>query len=166
MPRSFALTAESSSTVEEFHSAFRDEKYWRARVGAMGNATLDSLVIESDGTVEVATTFRLLRDGLPTVFARLRRGDLVMVHNETWGRIDGGGMSGDVSVRTTGVSLSAVGSGSMTPEREGSQLKYTATVDVKVPLIGGPLESFIGSQLSQWLLEVQNFTTAWIAENA
>jgi Protein of unknown function (DUF2505) len=165
MPRSFALTAESSSTVEEFHSAFRDEQYWRARVAAMGNATLDSLVTGSDGTVAVATTFRLLQDGLPTIVARLRRGDLVMVHNETWRRMDGGGMSGDVSVRMSGVSLSVLGSGSMTPEGEGSQLKYTATIEVKVPLIGGPLESFIGSQLTQWLLEVDNFTTSWVAEN-
>jgi hypothetical protein len=166
MPHSFNLIAESSSTVEEFHSAFGDEDYWRARVAAMGNSTLDSLVVRSDGAVEVATTSRLMPDGLPPLVTRLIRGELAMVHGETWNRIDGGRMRGVVSVRMTGVPLSARGTGSMRPSQEGSQLQYAATVDVKVPLVGGPVESFVVSHLAEWLLEVEKFTTAWITENA
>jgi hypothetical protein len=47
----------------------------------------------------------------------------------------------------------------------GTQLTYTATVSVKVPLIGGAIEGFIGSQLSSWIREISAFTTEWIDEH-
>jgi Protein of unknown function (DUF2505) len=162
MPRSFDLVADSSSTVEQFRSAFGDVGYWRVRLAAMDNGRLDSLTVDEDGTVKVGATFSLLRDGLPKAVTRLRRGDLEMVHNETWSRIDGGRVRGEVSVELSGAPLSARGAGLLTPVGDGSQLTYTATVAVKVPLIGGAIEKFIGSQLTTWIREIQQFTTAWI----
>jgi hypothetical protein len=162
MPRSFDLTVESPSSVEQFRSAFGDEGYWRARLAAMDNGRLDSLNVDDDGTVDVHSTFKLLRDGLPKVVTQLRLGDLQMMHNETWSRIDGGRVQGQVSVDVSGFPLSARGSGSLTPTADGSQLTYTATVAVKVPLVGGAIEGFIGGQLASWIREISTFTTEWI----
>jgi hypothetical protein len=50
--------------------------------------------------------------------------------------------------------------------RNGSRLTYTATVEVKIPLIGGTIESYIGGQLAEQIAAIQRFTTVWITEHA
>jgi hypothetical protein len=40
------------------------------------------------------------------------------------------------------------------------------TVEVRIPLVGGKVEGFIGSQLVNLVDAEQRFTSAWIRENA
>jgi hypothetical protein len=165
MPRSFDLVVDSSSSVEQFHSAFGDEEYWRTRLEAMDNGTLESLTLDDDGTVRVRTTFRLLSAELPKVVTKLRGGNWELAHTEMWSPIAGGRVRGEVTVDLNGVPLSARGAGLLTPVVDGSQLTYTATVAVRVPLLGGAVESLIGNQLTTWIREIQTFTTEWIDQH-
>ena len=48
----------------------------------------------------------------------------------------------------------------------GSRLDFNATVEVNIPLVGGKIENFIGSQLVELLIAEQRFTTAWMNLNA
>jgi hypothetical protein len=48
----------------------------------------------------------------------------------------------------------------------GSRLEFNATVQVNVPLVGGKIENFIGSQLVDLLIAEQRFTTVWITDNS
>jgi hypothetical protein len=168
MPRSFDLWVESPVSVEQVHSAFGDEDYWLARLANYGTgaATLDSLITDADGTVTVATTVSLSRDGLPRLITQLHGGDLKAVLNETWSPIGGGRVRGKVSVVVPGLPLSGFGAGLLTPARNGSLLNYTATVEVKVPVVGGVIERFIGGQLAEPITAIQCFTTVWITEHA
>jgi hypothetical protein len=45
-------------------------------------------------------------------------------------------------------------------------MSLTATVEVRVPLLGGKIENFIGNQLTDLVTAEQRFTSVWIAENA
>jgi len=72
---------------------------------------------------------------------------------------------GQVSVAVRGAPVSALGVALLTPVRSGSRLKHTTTVEVKVPLVGGKIESYIGGQLAEQIPAIHRFTTAWIAEN-
>jgi hypothetical protein len=120
------------------------------------------LTVDDDDTVRVRTSFRLLSAELPKVVTKLRRGNWELVHSETWSPAVGGGVRGEVTVDLNGVPLSARGAGLLAPVADGSQLTYTVTVAVRVPLIGGAVESLIGSQLTTWIQEIQQFTTEWI----
>jgi Protein of unknown function (DUF2505) len=51
-------------------------------------------------------------------------------------------------------------------ESGGARLKLRATVEVRIPLVGGKLENFVGSQLVDLLIAEQRFTTRWIGESA
>jgi len=53
----------------------------------------------------------------------------------------------------------------LAPAQNGSLLKYTATVEVKIPLVGRKIESYIGAQVVERITAIQRFTTVWIAEN-
>ena len=48
----------------------------------------------------------------------------------------------------------------------GSRMDLSATVEVRVPLVGGKIENFIGGQLVELLIAEQRFTTVWITENS
>jgi Protein of unknown function (DUF2505) len=88
-----------------------------------------------------------------------------MVRNERWSRIADGRVRGEVSVAIPGAPLSVRGGALLAPARDGSQLNYNTVVEVKVPLVGGKIESYIGGQLAGQLTAIQRFTTEWIAEN-
>ena len=169
MPHSFDLSTESPASVDQVHAAFRDEDYWQARLIAVGFgpgvAKLDSLIVDDAGTVTVAATFRLVRERMPKLVSRLGRGDLVMVHTETWSPVDDHQVRGAVCVAMRGTPVSALGAALLAPLVGGSRLSYSTTVTVKVPLVGGKIESYMGSRLAEGIMDIQRFTTTWIAEN-
>jgi hypothetical protein len=47
----------------------------------------------------------------------------------------------------------------LTPRGSGSRLRFVATVQVKIPLVGGKLENSIGAGLAENIRVIQRFTT-------
>lgn len=169
MPRTFDVSADSPATVDQVHAAFGDEGYWQARLVAFGagrgGATLDSLVVDADGTVMVAATFSLVRDLLPTLVTHFGRGDMRMLHTETWSRLDETQFRGEFGIEVPGIPVSGAGAAVVAPLGSGSRLTYSATVKVNVPLVGGKIESLMSARLAEGILDIHRFTAAWIAEN-
>jgi hypothetical protein len=166
MPRSFDLLAESPATVEQIHSTFRDEEYWLARLAAFsGLGTLDSLIVGPDDSVAVTIIHDLRHDLLPGLVAKLYPVDLAVLHKETWAPIDAGRERGEVSFTARGAPGSATGRALLAPVQNGSRLEFTATVEFKVPLVGGNIESYIGGHVVKGIAATHEFTTAWIAGN-
>jgi len=168
MPRSFDLSADYHGTVEQVHSAFSDEQYWLARLEDSGAdiATLDSLVIAGDGTVTVTTTQTLRSDRLPAMVTQFHPRDLEIVRAERWNPVNGGVAHAEVSGAVPGAPVSLLGTAVLAPRDAGSRLKFTAAVEVNIPLVGGKLEGFIGGKLADLVAAEQRFTTVWIVENA
>jgi hypothetical protein len=167
MSRSFDILTESPASVEQIHAAFGREDYWLARIAADGAAiTLDSLIVDADGTVIVRTTQHLARQLLPGLVAKLVTGDLKIVHSETWRPVGDRQVRGQVSVSAPGGLGSGRADGWLAPAGNGSQFRFAMRVEVKIPLLGGKLEKSIGANLAQNIPAVQRFTTTWIAEHA
>jgi hypothetical protein len=114
----------------------------------------------------VITTQTLRADRLPGVVAQFHRGDLSFVREETWTPVTDGRATAAVKGSIPGAPASLTGTAVLCSTDTGSQLTVRATVEVRIPLIGGKVESFIGSQLVELLIAEQHFTTAWIRENA
>ena len=141
-------------TVGEVLRAFSDEQYWLARLTDSGadDTTLDSMQLGGpsgdDGTIDVVTTQVLRADRLPGVVTQFHRGDLRIRREERWEPITDG-------------------TATLEPlaESGGARLKFRATVEVRIPLVGGKLENFIGNQLVELLIREQRFTTTWIGES-
>ena len=166
MPRSVHLQIDSSAAVDHVFSAFGDEAYWRARLATFGNgtATLDELEADTTGTVTVAITLHLLRDRLPKLITQLRSGDLVMKRGERWSAADGR-VHGDITASMPGAPFSMDGQALIIPLDRGSRLDYTASVEVRIPLVGGRIESYIAGQAGNEIGAIHRFTGDWIAEN-
>ena len=166
MPRSFEVLVESPTSVEQVHAAFGREDYWLARFSAFGvTSTLDSLTVGADGTVRVAISQDLRHDVLPAIVAKVYRRDLKIRHCETWRSVGDGRVHGEISVAVSGAPGSGSGAALVAPAQHGSRLTLTASVEFKVPLVGGTVENYIAREFAQEIPEIQRFTTAWISEH-
>jgi len=167
MPRTVDFSVESSASVEEIRWAFSEESYWLARMAAFGGfGKLDSLIIGPEGSVTVALVHDLAPDGLPRPFAKFFPRNWQVVQDETWGPIDDGLVRGEVGITAHGAPGSGRGTALLAPAKNGSCLKCTATVEFKVPLVGGKIEGLIGRLMVPQFSVIQRFTAKWITENA
>jgi hypothetical protein len=166
MPRSFDILTESPASVEQIHAAFGREDYWLARHAA-GDATitLDSLIVDADGTVTVRTTQYVGRQLLPGLVAKLVPGDLKILHSETWRPVGDRQVRGRVSASAPGGLGSSRAQAWLAPAGNGSQLRFAVRVEIKIPLVGGNFEKYIGAGLAENLTALYRFTSTWIAEH-
>src|SRR6476620_4402503 len=167
MPRSFDMAAEYGGTVEQVYRAFSEERYWLARLAGSGSdkTTLDAMEPTADGGIDVVTTQTLRADRLPGVVTQFHNGDLSFVREEAWGPIVEGQATAVIKGSIRGAPATLDGSAVLTPEGAGAKLQFTATVEVRIPLVGGKVENLIGNQLVDLLIAEQRFTTAWIQDN-
>jgi hypothetical protein len=162
------MVAQYDGSVEQIHEAFGDERYWLERLAQSGadQVSLDSITSGAEGVLDVITTQTLRADRLPGVVTQFHRGDLSFVREEAWTPVTDGCSTAIVKGSIPGAPATLSGSVELSPAGTGSLLKFTATVEVRIPLVGGKVENFIGSQLKDLLIAEQNFTSAWIRENA
>ena len=167
MPRSFDILTDSPASVEQVHAAFGREDYWRARHAAFdATSMLDTLSVEADGTVTVSATQHLGRQVLPGVVAKLIPGELKILHNEMWRPVGEHWVRGQVTVSVPAGLVWGRADAWLVPAGNGSELRFAATVEVKIPLVGSRVEKTIGGELAKNIAAIQRFTTAWIAEHA
>jgi hypothetical protein len=168
MPRSFDMSTDYAESVEAVLQAFSEEQYWLARLDDSGadDSTLDSMEV-GDGVIDVITTQVLRADRMPAVVTQFHRGDLYIRREERWDPIVDGSATATVSGSILDSPASLTGTATLEPlEDGGARLTLRATVEVKIPLVGGKLENFIGGQLVELLIREQRFTTRWIGDTA
>ena len=164
------MAAEYEGRVEQVHRAFSDEQYWLVRLGESGadRATMDEMAVGTDGGIRIRTTQTLRADRLPAVVTQFHRGDLSFVREELWTPVVDGRATAVVTGAIPGAPAALSGDAVLVPATtgDGSRMAITATVEVRVPLVGGKIENFIGIQLVDLLIAEQRFTTVWITENS
>jgi hypothetical protein len=173
MPRSFDMSTDYAVSVDEVLRAFSEEEYWLARLADSGadDTTLESLQLGgpdgADGSIDVITTQVLRSDRLPGVVTQFHRGDLRIRREERWEPITDGSATATVTGSILDAPAALTGTAVLEPLGDtGARLKLRATVEVRIPLVGGKLENFIGNQLVELLIAEQRFTTMWIGQTA
>jgi Protein of unknown function (DUF2505) len=173
MPRSFDISADYEGNVEAVLQAYSTQDYWLARLAASGvdDANLESLQVGgdsgNDGTIDVVTLQVINSHKLPALVTQIHRGDLCIKREETWAPVSGGAAMATVAgwILDAPANVSGTAELSSTGKSIGSRLECRITVHVRVPLIGGKLENFIGIRLADLVVAEQRFTTEWIANN-
>lgn len=162
------MATDYEAGVEQVHRAFADEQYWLARLADSGadEATLDALTVSDDGEIKAVTTQILHANRLPGLVSQFHRGDLKIRREEHWQPICDGASRGTVQGSISGAPVSLSGSATLTGTDGGCRLSVHITVEVRVPLVGGKIESFIGSQLVDLLTAEQRFTSGWITDHS
>jgi hypothetical protein len=168
MPRSFDLSADYEGSVDAVREAFADRGYWLARLAdsPSDEATLDTLATGPDGCTEVATTQTVLAERLPGMVAQFHHGDLSFVRRETWSPVCDGRATATISGAIPRAPANLTGTATLLAVGTGARLEVSVTVAVNIPLVGGKVETFVGSQLVELLGAEQRFTTEWLRNRA
>ncbi|MDQ3405111.1 MAG: DUF2505 domain-containing protein [Actinomycetota bacterium] len=156
-----AFTAPASTA----HSALVDRAFLAERLrvlGGKGAALLD--YSETGGVV----TYRLRQgvdaERLPSVARTVIKGDLIVERTETW-RGDGAVFTGTTAATVAGVPGDIKGSYRLADNGPGSELITRAEVKVRIPLVGGKIESVIGEQVTRLLATEAEFAATWLARH-
>jgi hypothetical protein len=113
----------------------------------------------------VTTTQDLGPDLLPGIVAKFYRRDIKVEHTETW-TPSGDQLQGEINVAVSGAPGSGSASAFVAPTQNGSLLTVNGTVEFKVPLVGGTVETFIAREFAKGIPDLQDFLARWVTENA
>jgi hypothetical protein len=171
MPRSFEMIADYPDNVENLLRAFGDERYWLAWLGTEygAGATLDSIGVGADGSVEVACTFALPHDQLPSVVTRVYKSDMQIERTESWSAITGGEATCTITASMPGTPATVSGTAQLTPhpaDAGHAQILVRGRVEVRIPMVGGQIEKVIANQLTDLVTTRRQFTHSWISQTS
>ncbi|MBV8178432.1 MAG: DUF2505 domain-containing protein [Mycobacterium sp.] len=171
MPRTFDMVADYPDSVEDLLQVFGDERYWLAWLAEYGpnEATLDSIRVGANGSVEVACTQTLPHDRLPAVVTRVYKGDLQIKREESWSALTDGETTCAITADMPGTPVTLSGTAQLTPDpagADGAQLRVQGSVEVRIPVIGRQIEKVIANQLMDLATTRRHFTSSWIDQKS
>ena len=151
--------------VAEVHAALTGEQYWRDRLAEVGGdgAALDAITPTASGGVTVTMTQAIPEDHLPSIVTKIRPGDLIITRTETWGPLVGGRATGTFAAEVEGAPAQISGNQTLAGENGTSTIDVNGAAEVKIPLVGGKIESAIADEILRLLDREQEFTGAWLA---
>lgn len=155
--------AEFHHGAREVLAAQTDEDALRARLQQLGgkHASLQGHERDAD-RVRYTLLQAIGAEKLPQAVRALHKGDLIVHREHTFDRDDDGytgfckagvnGVPGEITARTT-----------ITPQSDGTVQHTVGEATVRMPLIGGKLETVIAEQVIHLLEMEAEFTAKWIA---
>ena len=166
MARSIDYRSTLAFPAEKVFATMTDKEYLRARLREIGGP--GSELLEHEASPESAR-YRLKQglkeSDLPPVVGKVLQGDLSIQRTESLRRTGPGMYGGDVDVAIAGVPASASGTMRLADSGTGSEFEVHATVEVRVPLIGGKIEEIIAGQVRRLLAAETGFTVRWLGSH-
>ncbi|PTR31196.1 uncharacterized protein DUF2505 [Rhodococcus sp. OK519] len=165
MARHIEHSAQYSCPVATLHAALTDEGYWQSRLREVGGpgAVLESVAV-GDGTIDVVLKQSVPAEHLPSVVTSIRPGDLIIRRTESWAPLQGDRAQGTFSAEVEGAPGQLRGTMTLSADGSGSALVMNGDVEVKIPLIGGKIESVIAGQVLELLDAEEDFTGQWVSQ--
>ncbi|MFE9578910.1 DUF2505 domain-containing protein [Nocardia sp. NPDC006044] len=158
MATPLAYTARYSHPAAAVRAAFANDQYWKDRVAEVGgpNARLDSVQVAGD-QIRVQLVQAIAAELLPAAITAVRPGDLIIPRVETWN-----GDSATFQATVDGAPAEVRGTITLTDDGAGSTAAANGTIEVKIPLFGGKIESAIAEHLTEVLKNEEEFTNTWL----
>ncbi|MFI7001514.1 DUF2505 domain-containing protein [Nocardia sp. NPDC050175] len=158
MATPLAYTARYSHPAAAVRAAFANDQYWKDRVAEVGgpNARLDSVSVNGN-QIRVQLVQAIAAELLPAAITAVRPGDLIIPRVENW---DGDAATFQATVE--GAPAEVRGTITLREDGAGSTAAANGTIEVKIPLFGGKIESAIAEHLTEVLKNEEEFTNTWL----
>ena len=165
MSRQSEYRSTSQFPADRVYAVMVDPEYLRTRLASIGGK--DAALLDHTATADGAR-FRVKQGleskDLPQVVRNFLSGDIVIERTETWTRKKPGRFDGEAQVLIKGTPASAVGGMRLRDlDPMLSELVVRTDVTVKVPIIGGKIESVVAEQVKELLRIETEFTLDWLA---
>lgn len=166
MSRKFRFTVPYSVPVDDLHRALTSGDAWRARFTEAETATIEVTHPDGPGTARIRMTERARKDRIPALVGKVLSGDLVFDRTDDWRPLTGETAEGDVRVATTGINAAMTGRQQLRPTAEGSEIEFSGSLEIKVPLVGRAIEPLAEQLLHRVIGSERRFFEQWCAEHA
>ena len=136
-----------------------------AAIGAVGGpgATIEELTVR-DETVAVTMSQIIAAEHLPSMVSKVVNGDIVIKRSETMAPFKDGKATGTFSAHVDGVPARVEGTQVLTGDENSATLEIYGEVEVKIPFLGGKIESAIVDEVVRLIQAEQDFTREWITK--
>lgn len=143
-PVSFEETTTYSSTVDEVIAYLTDADRLVGRYEAMGDTNVEVLRCEPDGDDLVIELRRDVTIDLPGFAKKVLGETNTTIQREHWAPVaDDGSRRASYEIEAQGTPVRTIGTFLVEPNGNGARHVVTGRMEVKVPLIGGRLGSFL-----------------------
>ncbi|MEU7630560.1 DUF2505 domain-containing protein [Nocardia sp. NPDC049220] len=159
MATPLAYTARYTHSLAAVRAALANDQFWKDRIAEVGgpNARLESITVSGD-QVDVDMVQAIAAELLPAAITAVRPGDLIIPRVERWT-----GDSATFEARVDGAPAEVHGTITLAADGSGATATTSGTIEVKIPLFGGKIESAIAEHLTELLKNEEEFTNKWLA---
>lgn len=148
-------------------SMLKDPDATVAKYESMGHREVEVLECSASRTSLTVVSSRVVDVDLPGFAKRVLRPTNTMRQSDQWRKEKDGSWSGTFDVEVQGAPIHLSGTMALRPEGDRTTEELAVRVEVKVPLIGGRIAEWAGSNDVRRSLEGEfAFNSAWLAEHA
>ncbi|CAM2880820.1 DUF2505 domain-containing protein [Saccharomonospora xinjiangensis] len=152
-----------TSGAEDAYAAQTEEQALLARLELVGGEHAE---LRDHQVTEHGARYTLLQavpsDKLPSLVRTLRSGDLTVRRTHVWNR-EGDRFTGTVTVEVADIPGRITADVELAPSGAGSVQTTRGEVSVRVPFVGGKIESFVVDQVTRLLESEARATEQWLA---
>lgn len=161
MPRAFEFTINSDYAPAEVHQALTSKDQWLARFEKAQKVEGYEVTEHENGGITVDIEEEVGTSELPGFVKKVITGRLLVTRTDHWGPLDGETADGTLSGGASAVSAKIQGTTSLRPSGSGTVLTVKGSTTVKIPLIGGKIESLINDMIKDMVDQETGETVEW-----
>ncbi|MGU3437806.1 DUF2505 domain-containing protein [Actinomycetes bacterium M1A6_2h] len=164
MSRKFEFTESFDVTPAVAYEAMTDHDLWSKRVDdTKGRVDMEFSDLP-DGGFTVSMSEGVGAQVLPGIVKKVVRGDLKIVRTDTWGPLEGDRARGTLKGGSTGLPSKVDATFALEPSGSGSKLTLKGKAEVKIPLVGGKIESMVTDMIGKLVRSESKQAREWLAE--
>lgn len=161
MSRDFEFTIVSEHTPADVHASLTSEEQWLARFEKAKKTDGYELIKHEDGALTVDISEEVGISELPGFVKKVITGKLLITRTDHWGPLVGDVADGTLAGGSSSLPAKVEGTMTLRPDGEGSVLTVRGKSTVKIPLIGGKIESLINDMVRDMVDQETRDTIEW-----
>jgi len=164
MAKSFDYSEEIAYPLDRVHATVTDPAFWQHRFEeAPEKLTLDDS--RGPGTLTATMRDTIGASSLPGLVRKVVSGELKVERADEWCALDGDHADGRVSGSSTGIPVKIESTAVLRASGDVTVLRLAGSVQVKIPLVGGQIESLVRKLVGDMVGQDRDAIEKWLGDH-
>ncbi|NHU44875.1 DUF2505 domain-containing protein [Rhodococcus sp. A14] len=164
MAKSFEYSEQIAYPLDRVHATVTDRAFWQHRFEeAPGKLTLDDS--RGPGTLTATMRDTIGASSLPGLVRKVVSGELRVERADEWGALDGDRADGRISGSSTGIPVKIECTSVLRASVDVTVLDVAGSVHVKIPLVGGQIESLVRKLVGDMVGQDRDAIEKWLGDS-
>ncbi|AHK29479.1 hypothetical protein OPAG_04309 [Rhodococcus opacus PD630] len=164
MAKSFDYSEEIAYPLDRVHATVTDPAFWQHRFEeAPEKLTLDDS--RGPGTLTATMRDTIGASSLPGLVRKVVSGELKVERADEWCALDGDHADGRVSGSSTGIPVKIESTAVLRAAGDVTVLRLAGSVQVKIPLVGGQIESLVRKLVGDMVGQDRDAIEKWLGDH-